>query len=91
MALFFTTETRRARRTRRTAGTHLAQNRQLAFRFAGSALSPYVFLPLYNTDPSRAFVACAVAACVIVPLAIAIRTLSAEPVPRPATEYPLLP
>ena len=28
------------------------------------------------------------AACVIVPLAIAIRTLSAEPVPRPATEYP---
>jgi len=62
-----------------------------AFRFAGSALSPYVFLPLYNTDPSRAFVACAVAACVIVPLAIAIRTLSAEPVPRPATEYPLVP
>ena len=43
-----------------------------AFRFAGSALSPYVFLPLYNTAPSHAFVACALAACVIVPLAIAI-------------------
>ena len=57
-----------------------------AFRFAGSALSPYVFLPLYNTDPSRRIRGlCRSPPCVIVPLAIAIRTLSAEPVPRPAT------
>ena len=60
-----------------------------AFRFAGSALSPYVFLPLYNTDPTRAFVACAVVASVIVPLAIAIRVLTAEPVPR--QPYPSTP
>ena len=54
-----------------------------AFRFAGSALSPYVFLPLYNDAPSHAFVACALAASTIVPLAIAIRMFSAAPVARP--------
>jgi MFS family permease len=54
-----------------------------AFRFAGSALSPYVFLPLYNGAPSHAFVACALAASTIVPLAIAIRMFSAAPVARP--------
>jgi MFS family permease len=59
-----------------------------AFRFAGSALSPYVFLPIYNDTPSHAFMACAAAACVIVPLAIAVRSFSAEPVPRP---YPSTP
>jgi MFS family permease len=59
-----------------------------AFRFAGSALSPYVFLPLYNESPSHAFVACAAAACLIVPLAIAIRAFAAEPVARP---YPSTP
>jgi MFS family permease len=59
-----------------------------AFRFAGSALSPYVFLPLYNEGPSHAFVACAVAACMIVPLAVALRRFSAEPVPGP---YPSAP
>jgi MFS family permease len=60
-----------------------------AFRFAGSALSPYVFLPLYNEAPSRAFVACAVAASVIVPISIAIRVLTAEP--RPMRPYPSTP
>jgi MFS family permease len=60
-----------------------------AFRFAGSALSPYVFLPLYNSDPTRAFAACAVAASLIVPLAIAIRVLTAEP--APAQPYPSTP
>lgn len=59
-----------------------------AFRFAGAALSPYVFLPLYNEGPSHAFVACAVAACLIAPLAIAISTLSAEPVPRAYSSPP---
>ena len=42
-----------------------------------------------TTRPSHAFVACALAACVIVPLALAIRAFSAEPVrPRP---YPSAP
>jgi MFS family permease len=59
-----------------------------AFRFAGSALSPYVFLPLYNDVPSRAFVACAIVACLIVPLALAIRTLTAQPASQPAGPYP---
>ena len=59
-----------------------------AFRFAGSALSPYVFLPLYNDAPSHAFVACAAAACLIAPLAVALRTLTAEPAPAP---YPSAP
>ncbi len=59
-----------------------------AFRFAGSALSPYVFLPIYNDAPSHAFVACALAACVIVPLALAIRSFTAEPAARP---YPSTP
>jgi MFS family permease len=54
-----------------------------AFRFAGSALSPYVFLPLYNDAPSHAFVACAAAACLIAPLAIAIRMFTAAPAARP--------
>jgi MFS family permease len=54
-----------------------------AFRFAGSALSPYVFLPIYNDAPSRAFIACAALACMIVPLALAVRSFSAEPTPRP--------
>jgi hypothetical protein len=53
-----------------------------AFRFAGSALSPYVFLPIYNGTPSHAFMASAAAACVIVPLALAVRSFSAEPTPR---------
>jgi len=60
-----------------------------AFRFAGSALSPYVFLPLYNEAPTRAFVACAVAASMIVPISIAIRVLTAEP--RPLRPYPSTP
>jgi MFS family permease len=55
-----------------------------AFRFAGSALSPYVFLPLYDTSPSHAFFACAIVASLIAPLALAIRSLTAEPVPRPS-------
>ncbi len=59
-----------------------------AFRFAGSALSPYVFLPIYNVAPEHAFFACAVAACAIVPLAVAIRTLTPEPAVRP---YPATP
>jgi MFS family permease len=59
-----------------------------AFRFAGSALSPYVFLPIYNGTPSHAFMACAAAACVIVPLALAVRSFSAEPAPR---TYPSTP
>ena len=59
-----------------------------AFRFAGSALSPYVFLPIYNVAPEHAFFACAVAACAIVPLAVAIRALTPDPAVRP---YPATP
>ena len=58
--------------------------------FAGSALSPYVFLPLYNGEPSHAFVACAAAACLIAPLAIAIRTLPHDELERLWRDCPLI-
>jgi MFS family permease len=57
-----------------------------AAKFAGTAVAPIVWLPLYHESSAEAFLAAALATAVIVPLALVLRRLppARQPTPQPA-------
>jgi MFS family permease len=52
-----------------------------AFKFAGSAVAPVMFLPLYDADPRAAFVAAGVAALAAAGFTRALRVSTARSTP----------